>query len=151
MTDHTTMPKVSRLEVISTGARRRWTLEEKQRIVAESYGGSRQVSATARRNGLSPSQLFTWRRLAREGHLVEVEDDAPFAQAIITSCEPSTSNLPSLPERPAAAENSPSSLCVVAAPGRIEIVLTRGCRVIVDNGVDAAALARVIDVLEHRP
>lgn len=33
------MPKVSRLEVVSTGARRRWTLEEKQRIVAESYGG----------------------------------------------------------------------------------------------------------------
>jgi len=61
------MPKVSRLEVISTGARRRWTLAEKQRIVAESYDGHRQVSATARRNGLSASQLFTWRRLAREG------------------------------------------------------------------------------------
>jgi len=28
------MPKVSTLEVIETGARRRWTLEEKQRIVA---------------------------------------------------------------------------------------------------------------------
>jgi hypothetical protein len=37
----------------------------------------------------------------------------------------------------------------VAAPGRIEIVLTRGRRVIVDNGVDAAALARVLAVLER--
>ncbi|WP_420921490.1 transposase [Bradyrhizobium elkanii] len=63
------MPKVSRLEVVSTGARRRWTLEEKQRIVTESYGGPRLVSVTARRNGLSTSQLFTWRRLAREGKL----------------------------------------------------------------------------------
>ncbi|WP_369527205.1 transposase [Bradyrhizobium diazoefficiens] len=27
------------------------------------------MSATARRNGLSTSQLFTWRRLAREGRL----------------------------------------------------------------------------------
>jgi len=44
-------------------------LEEKQRIVAESYGGPRLVSVTARRNGLSASQLFTWRRLAREGWL----------------------------------------------------------------------------------
>jgi transposase len=30
------MSKVSRLEVIQAGARRRWTLAEKQRIVAES-------------------------------------------------------------------------------------------------------------------
>ena len=38
MTDDTPISKVSRLEVISTGARRRWTLPEKRRIVAESYG-----------------------------------------------------------------------------------------------------------------
>ena len=69
MTDHTPISKISRLEVVSTGARRRWTLEEKQRIVAESYDGPRLVSVTARRNGLSASQLFTWRRLAREGRL----------------------------------------------------------------------------------
>src|ERR1700675_4345473 len=67
MTDHTPNSKVSRLEVVSTGARRRWTLEEKQRIVAESYGGPRLVSVTARR--MSASQLFTWRRLAREDRL----------------------------------------------------------------------------------
>ncbi|QHP67825.1 hypothetical protein EI171_10760 [Bradyrhizobium sp. LCT2] len=35
----------------------------------QSYGGRRLVSVTARRNGLSTSQLFTWRRLAREGKL----------------------------------------------------------------------------------
>ena len=69
MTDHTPNSKVSRLEVVSTGARRRWTLEEKQRIVAESYVGRRLVSVTARRNGWSASQLFTWRRLAREDRL----------------------------------------------------------------------------------
>jgi transposase len=56
------MPQVSRLEVITTGARRRWTEEEKRRIVAESFDGARRVSATARRYGLSPSQLFAWRR-----------------------------------------------------------------------------------------
>jgi len=143
------MPKISRLDVISTGARRRWTLSEKQRIVAESYAGRRLVSATARRNGLSASQLFTWRRLAREGRLVEADDDATFAQAVI-SCEPSTSSLRSYPDRPEAAENLPSSSCAVVAPGRMEIVLTGGRRVIVDNGVDAATLGRVIDVLERR-
>ena len=148
MTDHTAMPKVSRLEVISTGARRRWTLEEKQRIVAESYGGLRLASATARRNGLSASQLFTWRRLAREGRLVEADEATTFAPAII-SREPSTGSPPSLPECLEALENSPSSPCPVAAPGWIEIVLTRGRRVIVDAGVDAAALARVLAVPEQ--
>jgi hypothetical protein len=65
MTDHTPISKISRLEVVSTGARRRWTLEEKRRIVAESYDGPRLVSVTARRNGLSASQLFTWPSGAR--------------------------------------------------------------------------------------
>jgi transposase len=142
------MPKVSRLEVISTGARRRWTLAEKQRIVAESYDGRRLVSATARRNGLSSSQLFTWRRLAREGRLVEADIGATFVQALI-SCEPSTSSPSSLSEQVEAAELLPSSSCPVATPGRMEIVLTHGRRVIVDNGVDAAALGRVLAVLEQ--
>jgi transposase len=88
MTEHTPVPKVSRLDVISTGARRRRTLEEKRRIVAESYRGPRLVSVTARRNGLSASQLFTWRRLAREGRLVEADETTVFAPAIIRDESP---------------------------------------------------------------
>jgi len=146
MTDHTPISKVSRLDVISTGARRRWTLAEKQRIVAESYGGRRLVSATARRNDLSASQLFTWRRQAQEGRLVEADEATTFAPAIIS---PVTGSPPSFPGHLEAAENSLSSPRPVAAPGRIEIVLARGRRVIVDNGVDAAVLARVLAVLER--
>jgi transposase len=142
------MSKVTRLEVIETGARRRWTLAEKRRIVAESHEGRRQVSATARRNRLSASQLFTWRRLAREGRLVEADSSTTFVQALI-SCESSTSSPASLPEHVDVAEPLPSSSCPVATPGRMEIVLTGGCRVIVDNGVDAAALGRVLAVLER--
>lgn len=41
MTNHAPISKVSRLEVVSTGARRRWTFEEQQRIFARSCGGSR--------------------------------------------------------------------------------------------------------------
>src|SRR6266852_6826781 len=85
MTGHTTMPQVSRLDVITTGARRRWTLEEKQRIVAESFSAPRLTSATARRHGLSPSQLFTWRRQVREGKLAADDAGPIFAPAIIAS------------------------------------------------------------------
>jgi transposase len=84
MTEHTPISKVSRIEVISTGARRRWTLAEKQRIVAESYSAPRLVSATARRNGLSTSQLFTWRRLARAGLLIEADEAITFTPACLS-------------------------------------------------------------------
>jgi len=146
MTDHTPSRKVTRLEVISAGARRRWTLEEKRRIVAESYDAPRLVSATARRNGLSASQLFMWRRLAREGRLVGGDEPITFAPAIM---ELSTSNRPTLPE---CVESEKSSLCSQRpspVPGRMEIVLLRGHRVIVDDRVDATVLARVIAVLER--
>src|SRR6188472_3044858 len=126
MTDHTPMSKVSRLDVISTGARRRWPLVEKQRIVAESYGMPRIVSATARRNGLSASQLFTWRRLAKEGRLAEADNPTSFVQAVI-GCEPATSSLPLLQEHIEASENT--APCPSVASGRSEIVLVCGRRV----------------------
>ena len=143
------MSKVSRLEVIATGARRRWTLEEKQRIVAESYGSARIVSATARHHGLSASQLFTWRRMAREGRLILDDGTMIFSQAVI-ACEPSASGPPPFMERLESADNPASSLSSILAQGRMEIVLTDDRRVIVDKDVDAAALARVIGTLERR-
>ena len=114
------MPKVSRLEVIQTGARRRWTVEEKRRIVAESGRGTRQVSATARRYGLSTGQLFTWRRLARKGRLGGNAEPVSFAEAVIADGGAGTVALP-----PAA-----------GAYGRLEIVLADGLRVIVEQAVD---------------
>ena len=80
------MSKVSRLEVIETGARRRWSVEEKLRILAESEHGPRQVSATARRYGLSTGQLFTWRRLARQGRLCAAEPTT-FAPVVVSRDE----------------------------------------------------------------
>lgn len=130
MTDHTTMPQVSRLEVIATGSRRRWPIEEKQRIVAEALSAPRNISATARRRGLSPSQLFTWCRLARAGKLATGEA-AGFAPVLIA------------PEARAFA-GSP------AIAGVMEIELAGGRRVRMDASVDTTALRRVIDVLERR-
>src|SRR5262245_34675391 len=148
MTDHTPNSRVSRLEVVSTGPRRRWTLDEKQRIVAESYSAPRLASVTARRNGLSASQLFTWRRLAREGRLAEAEEATTFAPAIISQ-EPLPSG-PNVCSEPPAASDRSSSAVAIAAAGRIEIILSCGHRIVVGNDVDAAALARVLAVLERR-
>src|SRR5437868_13692166 len=54
--------QVERLQVVDTGRRRRWSEEEKLKIVVESFQGSRQVAATARQYGLSRSLLLRWRR-----------------------------------------------------------------------------------------
>ena len=57
---------VRRVEVFTgTGRRRRWPPEQKALIVAETYGPGETVSAVARRRGLTPQQLFTWRREAQ--------------------------------------------------------------------------------------
>lgn len=56
---------VRRIELITgTGRRRRWASDDKARIVEESLRPGANVSEVARRNGLSPQQLFSWRRAA---------------------------------------------------------------------------------------
>ena len=57
---------VRRLEVITgAGGRRRWSAAEKARILQEALAPGAVVSQVARRHGLSPQHLFTWRRQAR--------------------------------------------------------------------------------------
>ena len=62
-------PEGSRLATLKclrgAGRRRDWSDDQKAAIVAESYVGDASVSEVARRHGLTPSQLFTWRRSAR--------------------------------------------------------------------------------------
>ncbi len=57
---HSHLPE--RLDIIEVGRRRRWSDEEKLRIVTESLQSPRLVSATARRHGITRSHLMAWRR-----------------------------------------------------------------------------------------
>lgn len=69
MLDHRLEPEgeVRRFEVI-TGVmgRRRWSADDRARIVEEALAPGAVVSEVARRHGLTPQQLFTWRREARK-------------------------------------------------------------------------------------
>jgi transposase len=59
-----------RVEIITSAQRRRrWTASEKVRIVEETFEPGMTVSLVARRHGVAPNQLFTWRRLVVEGAL----------------------------------------------------------------------------------
>jgi len=66
---------IDRVEVItSVQRRRRWSAEEKAAIVQETYAPGMSVSLVARRHGIAPNQLFTWRRLYASGALSAVGD-----------------------------------------------------------------------------
>jgi transposase len=85
--DHTLEPtagSVRRLEVITgTGRRRRFSADDKARIVEETLAPGAVVSEVARQHGLSPQQLFTRRREARRP-ATPVHDLAPmFVPAVI--------------------------------------------------------------------
>ena len=55
-----------RIEVLTgPGRRRRWSSEEKARIVGETLVAGARVSEVARRWQLCPQQVFGWRREAR--------------------------------------------------------------------------------------
>lgn len=66
----------SRVEVItSVQRRRRWSVAEKVRLVEEAMQPGMSVSYVARCAGISPSQLFAWKRRMLEGGHAAVEAD----------------------------------------------------------------------------
>lgn len=132
--------------------RRRFSMEQKLAMLREASQPGVNISEVARRHGLTPSQVFKWRRLAELGVIgipgaselpsfvavqVAADRDRPAAElacAPVASADPA----PSPPTRDA------------RRAGLIEIVLGGGRRVRVDSDVDAAALQRVLAVLERR-
>lgn len=81
----TPMPEPARRFEVFTGAgrRRTWSAEEKAAIVAESHTSGESVCSVARRHGLTPSQLFTWRRQARRALRPPEASPVTFVPAIV--------------------------------------------------------------------
>jgi transposase len=101
---------VRRIELITgTGRRRQWSSAEKARILVESFEPGANVSEVARRNGLSPQQLFAWRREARA--LFE-EENSP---AVTAEAPPSRRRKARAEPLPEVAEETPQFVPVVMA------------------------------------
>jgi len=111
-----------RLEIFTgAGRRRNWGAEEKARIVAETLAPGASVSAIARAHGLTPAQLFRWRR------------DAGAAQ---------TSSAPALSFAPVVVSESASP----AAVAMIEIEL-RGARLRVPSSTRPTTIVALLKAL----
>ena len=84
---------VRRLEVFTGAGRRRiWSDEDKARVVEKIEASGDSVSAVARRHGLSPQQLFGWRRQVKEAEARAVvsRDKLQFVPAVIDAAPSDT-------------------------------------------------------------
>ncbi|WFU85639.1 transposase [Bradyrhizobium sp. CIAT3101] len=74
-----------RLEVFTgAGRRRKWSGKDNARFVAEIVASGASVCSVARRQGLSPQQLFGWRRQLREAAASHSEaDEVQFVPAVV--------------------------------------------------------------------
>lgn len=133
----TSEPGVSRLEVLEgpTG-RRRWSVEAKAAIVAESFLPGVRVSDVARRHRMTPQQLTGWRRLAREGKLVLPADvtAVTFAPVIVEE------EAPGMAEPP-----------VTDADGGVIEVETGGMILRVPTSTPPRRLAEIVSTLRELP
>ena len=122
---------IERIEIV--GERRRaHDADFRARVVAEAAIPGARVQAVAARYGICPSLVYRWRR---EGGEIEAA---------------SASRVHLFPVRIEAAPEATPGLASRASarlPGIIQIELSNGTRVSVDEGVSAAALRRVISVL----
>lgn len=127
--------------------RRSWDEDEKRRIVDETLEPGASISIVARRHDINANLLFTWRRQIRAGEIAAGAAPA-FVPAVVTAAGSAAPRQAPGPDHQHVTEGctAPSS----TMPGRMEIVLAGGARVIVDKEVNAAALARVVGVLERR-
>ncbi len=110
---------------VGVGRRRRWSGQDKGRIVAESYAPGAVVWEVARRHDLTPQHLFGWRKAAREGRLALPEEDGSLFVPVVVA-------------PPRAAEAAAQ-----AAAGLITIEVA-GAAVRVERGVDLDWLTTVL-------
>ena len=119
--------------------RRRWSVMEKLRIVAETYELGARISGVAARHGVCESLVFTWRRQVREGVLMAPEMATFMPVRMFEPLEPASASMPPPP--------SQASALTRPASGLIEIELGNGRQVRVGSDVNLAALRRVLTAL----
>lgn len=131
MADLTFTPQIEILSAEDAPRRRHWRDVDKIRVVEESHRGHRQVSATARRHGISRSLLTVWRRQYRNGELA-------------TGSGPAFVPVKMSPDIDAQSPRQP------ARDVQLEIVLRNGRCLRVSSSVDPDALARLLPILEGK-
>ncbi|WP_292242547.1 transposase [Mesorhizobium sp.] len=123
------------IEVITSVERhRRWSRQEKERLVAATFEPGASVSEIARSAGIHVSQLFRWRK-----ELCQISAPQLVPVEVVEA----------LPAPPAPAQPPP-----ISRPRKkssmVTIELGGARRLRVESDIDSEALGRILDVLERR-
>ena len=113
--------------------RRRWSIEEKLRIVGETFEPGASVGQIAARHEVYPGLLFTWRRQFRNGRF------SPAREPLFLPVETPVHNFPVPQPKVEQSERR--------HPRHIEIELKDGSRVRVEDGVNLTTLRRVLSAM----
>ena len=128
---------MKQIEVItSVERRRRWSREEKERLVAATLEPGTSVSEIARSAGIHVSQLFRWRK-----QLCEVAAP-PVAQLVPVKIAAAAPSEPPVEPQPVSRWRRKASMVTIELGG--------GRRVRVESDVDTEALGRILDLLKRR-
>ena len=128
---HTSAPEL-RGEVLSgPERRRRWSTEEKLRVLAQSMAPGSSPGLACRMHGISTGQLSTWRKQFRSGELTGFVPVSVMAEA----------GLPEPPTVPDVKDKAPTAV------GVIEIELPSGVKLRITGDVGEVALRRVLSAL----
>ena len=161
---------MGRVEIFQGRARRRWSEDDKRRLVAETFAPGETVHGVARRRGVSTSQLFTWRkRLRAEAGLPSPPPTVPGFAAVAIAPVPPPSATRAAPRadrgraggrrpRPDHGTRRPgggrggaprAGRAVIPFPGGVRVWLATG-RTDMRKGMNGLAL-QVQEVLERDP
>nr|MDZ8097188.1 transposase [Nostoc sp. DedSLP01] len=125
-----------KIEVItSVQRRRRWSREDKERLVAACLEPNASVSEIARSAGMHSGQLFRWRRELCQISMPSTQFIPVEVVAALPAPDPVETTAPPRPRR---------KISIVT------IELGRGRRLRVESDIDTEALGRILDVVERR-
>ena len=122
--------------------RRRWSVEEKLRILAQSVAPGSSPTLTCRMHRISSGQLYTWRKQFRQGGLsgfVPVSIVPVSIVPVSIAPEPSVLSAPDPLPDPLMADP--------VAVGIIEVELPTGVKLRVPGDVDERSLRRILSAL----
>ena len=139
------------IQVITKVERRRYSDEERLRIVAETLESGVKIAEVCRRHGVARSLLQNWRKRLRCGTLPGVT-----LESVATSVIPMVAT--SRPEQ--APEPGPFARVTIQPPPALPTPTPRSCaRIVVgsgtileiDSGVDPAWVARLLSAMGGQP
>jgi transposase len=133
---------MQRVEII-TGRerRRRWSVEEKARLVAKAFAPGAVISHVARRHGVAESCLYAWRKRLT-GSALTIGREAETAPLLM----PVSVQRPE-PSEPPAGQTAHGR----AMPGWAAVTLPDGTRLEIGAGYPLPALQVLIAALRSRP